>query len=177
MAVLAGCGSGSDPEAASPAVASSGKTLWDDSGHPLSSPTDDAGVLYFESEVTRLVNAHRVAIGLNALVDSADLRDVTRGHARHMVVHRFFGHESPEGRAPSDRLDGAGIAWSLVGENLGAAYATPETVFNAWMASPGHRAAIEYEGWTHTGVGYAEDAAADAEFPHVHVWAQTFLKR
>ena len=50
-------------------------------------------------------------------------------------------------------------------------------VFDAWMASPTHRARIEDERFTHTGVGYALDAHPSAEFADVHYWAMAFLKR
>jgi uncharacterized protein YkwD len=93
-----------------------------------------------------------------------------------MIVHGFFSHTSPEGLSPGDRLTRNGIAWSSVGENIAAGYATPQAVFDAWLASPGHRQNIESEQWTHTGVGYALDRAPSDDFPHTHLWTQAFVQ-
>jgi uncharacterized protein YkwD len=179
-AFFVGCGSPSDPEkvSASEATASdkSASASIDAGDHPLSVPTDDPGTLTFETEVLRLVNDYRVSRGLNALVDSAALRDSARAHSRHMVLHRFFSHTSPEGLEPGDRLTRNGIGWTSVGENVATGYATPQAVFEAWLASPGHRANIESDRWTHAGVGYALDGAPTAEFPQVHYWTQNFLR-
>lgn len=146
-------------------------------GHPLVSPTEGAEILDFETELLALVNAHRVSLGLDALVDSGELRDEARAHSEHMIVHRFFDHISPEGLFPATRLDAAGIEWAEVGENIAAGYATPEAVFQGWLSSPGHRTAIEDPDWTHTGVGYAVDGEPTEEHPHVHYWTQSFVRR
>lgn len=180
-ALLTGCGSPSDPE--KPLLSSGVSTKAgaaalsvDAGGHPLSSPTDDPGTLAFETEVTRLVNDYRVSIGLAPLADSTELRGTARAHSRHMILHRFFSHTSPEGLSPGDRLNANGIGWTTVGENIAADYATPQAVFDAWMASPGHRENIESDQWTHVGTGYALDASPSEEFPHGHVWTQNFLR-
>lgn len=183
FAFLVGCGSSSDPDTvSSSAETSSGnakKASVDAGGHPLSAPTEDPGTLTYESELLRLVNDYRVAKGLNALVDSPSLSAAARAHSRHMVLHQFFSHASPEGLSPGDRLGLNGIAWASVGENIaaGPGYATPQAVFDAWLASPGHRETLESERWTHVGTGYAMDAAPPEEFPHVHFWTQNFVRR
>lgn len=169
-----GCGSGTEEE--NPVVwDSSGKPLSYTNGHPLSLPTEDSSVLALESDLMKLVNAHRVSKGLNALVDLGSVRDVARAHSSHMIAHGFFSHMSPEGYSPGDRLTATGISWSEAGENI-AAFATAQAVFDAWMASPGHRQNIESEQWTHAGVGYAFDAAPTAESPDAHYWTHNFLK-
>jgi uncharacterized protein YkwD len=176
--LAAGCGAESDSglssaEASAPAL----KATSDAGGHPLSAPTDDPGTLTFEAELLRLVNDHRVSMGLSALTDSPSLRSTARAHSQHMIVHRFFSHTSPEGLSPGDRLALNGIAWKGVGENIAAGYATPQAAFDAWLASPGHRANLESPEWTHAGVGYALDAAPSEEFPHAHLWTQNFVRQ
>jgi len=175
-AVGVGCGRESEAAPADGSAASSAKPVLDAGGHPLSAPTDDPGTLTFETELTRLVNDFRVSKGLNPLVDSPPMRDVARAHSRHMIVHRFFSHTSPEGLSPGDRLTLDGTAWTSVGEDIAAGYATPQAVFDAWLASPGHRANIESDQWTHTGAGYALDREPSDEFPHAHVWTQDFVR-
>ena len=44
---------------------------------------------------------------------------------------------------------------TLVGENIAYGYTTPDSVFAAWMASPGHRANILDSGYTSIGLGTA----------------------
>lgn len=171
-----GCGSGSDSEGA-PLSGDGSKSLLDAGGHPLSATTDDPGTLTFESELLRLVNDHRASKGLPALIDSSALRAAARGHSRHMIEHRFFAHASPEGLSPGDRLTLNGIAWTGVGENIAAGYATPQAAFDAWMASADHRGNIESAQWTHAGVGYAIDPSPTEEFPHAHLWTQNFVRR
>jgi uncharacterized protein YkwD len=179
-ALSAGCDSSSDAGKVSPseetAPASSEKASVDAGGHPLSAPTADPGTLTFETELIRLVNDYRASKGLPALVDSSTLRDSARANSQHMIVHEFFSHTSPEGLSPGDRITQNGIAWTSVGENIAAGYATPQAVFDAWLASPGHRQNIESERWTHTGVGYALDRAPSDDFPHTHLWTQDFVQ-
>lgn len=175
-AVLLGCDTGESPSAPA-AAAESGKAVLDEGGHPLLLPTDDPGTLAFETELLRLVNEHRVLLGLHALVEDVELGDAARAHSAHMIEHRFFSHVAPEGWEPGERLNRAGIAWEAMGENIGAGYATPEEAFHGWMSSPEHREAIESPEWTHTGVGYALDGAPGEEFPHAHYWTQIFVRR
>jgi len=175
----AGCdsSSGAGNASAQPETAAvSPKGSVDVGGHPLSSPTTDPGTLTFEAELVKLVNDYRVSRGLSPLADSSEVSDAARAHSQHSVAHRFFAHTSPEGLSPGDRLSENGIAWTSVGENIAAGYATPQAVFEAWLASPSHRENIESDRWTHTGVGYAVDRSPSAEFPHTHLWTQDFLQ-
>ena len=128
-----------------------------------------------EHELLALVNAHRVALGLNALIGSEEVADAARAHSERMIEERFFGHRSPDGWTPGERLAAAGVAWDRAGENIAAGYDTPEAVFNAWIESPSHRDAIESDGWTHAGVGYAIDVEPTDAHPHVHYWTQDFV--
>jgi uncharacterized protein YkwD len=176
-----GCDAGGEEEAAEGISAPDGidaaaapRTF--DNGHPLSLPAEDRAILQVESEVIRLVNAHRVSLGLHALVDSPELRDAARAHSQHMIDHRFVGHVNPEGLGAGDRLTECGIAWTDAGENVAAGYAAPQEVFEAWMASPGHKEILESPAWTHTGAGYAVDLEPTETFPYVHYWTQKFLK-
>lgn len=173
LAALAavGCGSGTDADA----TPLSEPVLYAN-GHTLALPTTDPGTLTFEAELLRLANAHRVALGMNALVDSGALRDLARGHSRHMIEHRFFDHLTPEAGAPGDRLSEAGIDWTRVGENIATGYATPQAVFEAWLLSPPHRENLEGDSWTHAGVGYVQDRSPSAEFPQAHYWTLVLVR-
>jgi uncharacterized protein YkwD len=181
LAVLAACDAGTTPTAGTPVVAASDagvdQPLLDANGHPLLIPNTDPGVAFFESEVLRLVNDYRLVLGLQPLVPSTRLGDAARAHARHMIDHRFVSHITPEGLPPSARMALANMDWTLVAENVASTYSSPRDVFEAWMASPDHRANIESDKFTHAGVGYALDGAPTPDFPYLHYWAMAFLKR
>lgn len=181
-AVLGGCewgGSGEtagEEESRATLEGPSSPPLVYENGHALTEPISDPVGQSLESELLRLVNIHRVSLGLPALIDSPAVREAARGHARHMIQHAFVGHLNPEGDGAGARLTAAGIPWEQVGENLAAGYATPQEVFEAWMASPGHREILEGAEWTRAGVGYACDPGTESGLPYVHYWTMDFLK-
>ena len=151
LLAIAACDAGGGAESLDASGANPEKALVYDNGHPLSLPNSDPGVAVFESELLRLVNDHRLAKGLAALLPSTRLGDAARAHARHMIDHRFFAHAEPEGHTPGERLALANVDWSSVGENIASGYSTPQAVFEAWLASPDHRANIESDRFTYAG--------------------------
>jgi uncharacterized protein YkwD len=60
----------------------------------------------------------------------------------------------------------------MAGENIAAGYSSPQTAFDAWMASPGHKENIERDGWTYSGVGYWYDSASTYQW----YWTQNFTR-
>jgi len=175
LAAVAACDAGGSSSGIGTATPS--EKLDYENGHPLTLPNSDPGVTVFETELLRLVNDHRLRLGLAPLIPATKLGDAARAHCRHMIDHRFFAHASPEGLTPAERLTLANVDWSTVGENIAAGYSTPQAVFDAWLASPEHRANIESEAFTYAGCGYAQDAAPTPEFPQVYYWAMAFLRR
>ena len=177
FAAIAACDAGADSRGIDASGVFSDKPLLDGNGHPLLLPNTDPGVAVFESELLRLVNDYRLVVGLSPLIPSTRLGDAARAHARHMIQHRFFSHASPEGLTPAERLALANVDWTAVGENIASGYSTPQAVFEAWMASPKHRANIESDRFTHAGAGYSLDGGPTGEFPDAHYWAMAFLRR
>lgn len=175
VATVAACDAGGG--SAGVGAASSSEKLDYPNGHPLLLPNTDPGVTVFETELLRLVNDYRLNLGKALLTPSTLLGDAARAHSRHMIAHRFFAHASPEGLTPAERLALANVDWSDVGENIAAGYSTPQAVFEAWLASPEHRANLESDAFTFAGVGYAQDASPTADFPQVHYWAMALLRR
>ena len=161
-----GCGGGGDHQSGSNSSSSGASTFSGppdtsyENGHPISLSTDDSHTLNQENEVVWIVNDYRVSIGLNALVSTTALSDVARAHSLHMVIHDFFAHQNPEGDSPGQRILKGGILWSMAGENLAAGYSSPETAFDAWMNSPGHKENIERVEWVFTGVGVWVDPSS-----------------
>lgn len=111
-----------------------------------------------EARQWALVNADRRQEGLPALCCHAGLGDVARDHSADMAFRDFFDHTNPDGQTPWDRMDEAGVTgWSGAGENIAYGYPTPEAVQEGWMNSPGHRANILSDGFSHVGVGLYND--------------------
>ncbi len=145
-------------------------------GHPIVFETSDESAHANEAAVEALANDHRVAMGLGALQSHAVMENVARGHSVHMIVHdpAFFDHANPEGDQPWDRAVKAGLAFLLYGENIAAGYATPESVFTAWMASEGHKANLENPDWTHHGLGYAYTPNDPSHY--YDYWTHNFMR-
>lgn len=131
-------------------------------GDPGSVP----GVLAYEQEVVRLVNAERAAYGLPALSIRADLCQYARVKSQDMHDSGYFSHTSPNYGSPFDMMKSFGITYSHAGENIAMGYSTPEAVVSAWMNSEGHRANILSASYTELGVGYVADGG---------YWTQWFV--
>lgn len=129
-------------------------------------PGSVPGVLAYEQEVVRLVNAERASYGLPALSIRADLCQYARIKSQDMHDSGYFSHTSPNYGSPFDMMKSFGITYSHAGENIAMGYSTPEAVVSAWMNSEGHRANILSASYTELGVGYVADGG---------YWTQWFV--
>lgn len=95
-----------------------------------------------EEEVLDLVNQARCAEGLVPLVFNSKLNAAAKRHSDDMAYNMvtYISHTGTDDSSMSDRVDDTGYNWSRLGENIAAAYNTPQAVFNGWWGSPGHRA-------------------------------------
>ena len=108
-----------------------------------------------ESQMIQDVNRVRIAAGLAPLAADPRLSSVARSYAHDMGKRRFFGHRSPEGVTPSDRLDAAEIDYRYAGENIAFVQDENEAM-QGFMHSAPHRANILDSHYTHIGVGVIE---------------------
>jgi len=113
-----------------------------------------------ERQIFELVNAARVQHGLKPYIWDERLAAVARSHSRDMLNNNFFSHISPTTGDPGARLSAAGINWRTCGENLAmqtlpldTPWMAAQAIFEGWMDSPGHRANILSDRFTHLGVG------------------------
>jgi len=122
-----------------------------------------------------LLNQQRAANGVGPLVDNAALSTASAGYSQRMVSQGFFAHESPDGGTLVDRLTAVGYlggdaAW-VVGENIGwgqASLATPRSMVDAWMNSPGHRENLLSADYSQVGLGLALGTPTD------RTWGATY---
>jgi uncharacterized protein YkwD len=124
-----------------------------------------------EQEIIRLVNVRRAAAGLAPLTVNLRLNAAAGFHTTDMVrlgnlygpdvahEHTLYGTNRPQ---VSDRFDAAGYdTWTTAfsyGENIAYGFSSAAAVMNAWMNSPGHRAAILSTTFREIGVAVGADA-------------------
>ena len=120
-----------------------------------------------------LVNQERLKAGLNPLEWNDRLAAAASSYANEMASQGFFAHNAPDGTTPVSRAQKAGYpayGWGglYVGENLARGFNTAESVNQAWMNSPEHRANLLLPKYREIGVGVA--VAPDG----TKYWAQEF---
>lgn len=108
---------------------------------------------------TCLLNIERARRGRGHLSASSRLAGAAKFHSKDMVREVYFDHRDAQGRGVADRSRRAGYPMRFrwhIGENLAwgtRAMATPASVVESWMASPGHRANVLDGGFRVVGVG------------------------
>jgi len=111
-----------------------------------------------ESQVVDLVNKERVKRGLATLKFDSELSRIARIKSQDMIDKKYFSHISPTYGSPFEMMEKFGLRFSAGGENIAYGQKTAAEVMNAWMSSPGHKANILSEAYTHIGVGVAKMA-------------------
>lgn len=91
-------------------------------------------------------NQARRARGLPALRPDIHLGKVAKKHTNEMVTRNLLYHTS------HTQLASRVTRWSTLGENVGVG-GTVDSLFSAFMNSPGHKANILYSPFNHVGVG------------------------
>jgi uncharacterized protein YkwD len=127
------------------------------------------GQTELETAVTCLINEERAKAGIRPVHTNGSLRQAAAGHSNSMVQDGFFEHTSPNGRTFIDRISNTGYTrgarrW-LVGENLvwgSGSRSTPQSMVEAWMGSPAHRANLLRERFREVGVAAARGTPFDA---------------
>lgn len=105
-----------------------------------------------EADVLTLVNQERAKVGCSPVSGDAALASLAGDFSSDMAERDFFDHTDPDGATPWDRAEKAGIS-DLGGENIARGQANAQSVMDAWMNSPGHRANILNCDYKTLGVG------------------------
>lgn len=107
---------------------------------------------------------------MNALMkDIAFVAEGRIGDRSGTATHELNLHESASSRAQEQ-----GYPSSLVAENIGAGYTTPEEVVQGWINSQGHRANLLNPDYTEIGIGYFYLANDTGVENWNHYWTQVF---
>jgi uncharacterized protein YkwD len=65
------------------------------------------------------------------------LNTAALGHSQDMSTNNYFGHTSPNGEGPGQRVSDQGYAWTSVGESIAAGYTTTDSSLSALIADVG----------------------------------------
>jgi uncharacterized protein YkwD len=122
-----------------------------------------------KNEVVSLTNARRLQAGLNPLTRNQLLESAAQAHVADMdASNRYLAHTGSNSSDPVTRIAATGYkgGWVDLGkgqlrtissENAASGQKTPAEVVNAWMNSPGHRAAILDPYTKEIGIGFEFD--------------------
>jgi uncharacterized protein YkwD len=114
------------------------------------SPAIVTNYSYNNSEIQTmdLINNYRVSIGLNSLQKINYISLKSEEHDNYMITNNVVNHDDFVARS-ADIMKVVGA--KTVGENIAYNYSTPQAAFDAWLASPGHKANIEGD-FNHFGI-------------------------
>ena len=121
----------------------------------------DVGIAAASRATVCLVNRQRTSRGLPPLQENGLLNTASLEHSQDMVRRGYFEHTSSDGRTVGDRLRSVGYSRGFSasgGENIAfgvGSKSTPQSIVEAWMRSPGHRADILRRSFTDIGIGIA----------------------
>lgn len=101
-------------------------------------------VLGFASQIPpttiiELTNQKRQQAGLSVVTHNEKLSDAARRKAVDMFNKDYWSHNAPDGTKPWSFIIAAGYNYLHAGENLARDFNNPNSVVDAWMASPTHR--------------------------------------
>ena len=113
----------------------------------------DESIDAVEAQVAELINAQRSLAGLSELGFDYRLNIVADQHSRDMAVNGCFQHDSCDGTNTFDRILAVYPRGGAMGEIIAAGFKDAQSVVDAWMNSPGHRAQILGSDFTAFGVG------------------------
>jgi uncharacterized protein YkwD len=169
VALLAACGGGGDGTAASAPASASAPGVGAGIDAAMAEATATCGLTDFAASVLARINALRAA-GANCGSQGAFapalplhwnrlLTQAAASHTADMAANDYFSHTSADGRTMVDRVNATGYAWSSLGENIAAGYATVDSVIDGWMHSDGHCANLMNPAFDDVGLACVDGAA------------------
>ena len=94
------------------------------------------------SEIVSLANRDRMAAGMLPLRSDPSLTASALAKGKDMIARDYFAHDSPEGKKPWSWIDRKQYDYIFAGENLAVDFVDAESIHEAFMKSPTHRANI-----------------------------------
>jgi uncharacterized protein YkwD len=119
-----------------------------------------------EIQLMDLINTYRVSIGLNSLVKTNYISSKAEEHSNYMLTTNVLSHDNFSIRS-QDIMKALGA--KSVGENVAYNKSTPQDAFDAWLASPGHKANIE---GSYTNFGISVRVSSDGRKYYTNIFAK-----
>jgi uncharacterized protein YkwD len=104
--------------------------------------------------IVALANQDRAGLAGRLVEDSA-LDRAAQLKANDMAARGYFSHVDPSGNAPWMWFKKVGYYYWSAGENLAINFDDAQTLNNAWMNSPLHKANIVNSSYSRIGIGIA----------------------
>lgn len=118
---------------------------------PTTEPVNPIQQSAIERELIDRTNIERKKVNLAPLRADRLVSLAASAQAANMAQHAILSHEL-DGQSVGDRLANLGFGWVKCGENIAHGQETPTAAIESWMNSPGHRANLLGEKYTHIGV-------------------------
>src|SRR5258706_1810646 len=115
------------------------------------------------SEVIRLTNQQREAVGLNAVSENHVLDSAALAKGNDMLAKGYWAHFAPDGTSPWSFYSSFGYKYRYAGENLARDFADAGSAVNAWMNSPSHKENILNPNYKEIGIGVVEGSLAGVD--------------
>ena len=101
--------------------------------------------------VLTMLNRAREEAGLNDLaMDKGNMMNAAKIRAKEITI--CWDHKRPDGDNWDTVFNEEGVKYNARGENLADGHQSAEAVFDAWMASPGHKSNILESRFTHISI-------------------------
>jgi hypothetical protein len=114
-------------------------------------------------EIIRLTNIERKKSNLPPLQANKQLTKAAQDKAADMMHFGYWDHYSPSKRTPWKFILDAGYEYHFAGENLAKDYIDNQTLINAWMDSPPHKANILNKNYKDIGIAFIQGKFKDKE--------------
>ncbi len=122
-------------------------------------------------KVIELVNKEREKAGLSILKNDSKLTQLSVIKGNDMFKRNYFDHYSPLYGYAWDMAGIFDYSFTSIGENIAKNYTSPESVVQAWLKSPSHKANMMNENYTNIGVSCVSNAEG------LTYWVQLFSKK
>ncbi|MBI2577258.1 MAG: CAP domain-containing protein [Candidatus Wildermuthbacteria bacterium] len=120
---------------------------------PLRALQDAPDSTLTQEGVLNWTNTHRQKENLPGFTPNSKLNDAAAAKLQDMFNRQYFAHVSPQDIDAGDLAQSAGYEYLAIGENLALGnYKNDETLVQAWMNSPGHRANILHASFQEIGI-------------------------
>lgn len=113
--------------------------------------------------ILTIVNQEREKKWLNQLTIDFNLNKAAQGHAEYMAKTKNFNHTTKAGLEFHQRIKAAWYQWRTMWENIAYNQRSEQTVMEAWMDSPWHKANILDIDFTKIWIGFQD-----------YYWVQNF---